>query len=89
MKFGRDRHIRPVECPVCAEVLDGATCVDRDASPKPGDATMCIKCGSIVMFTRGLGLRLPTKQEQRQLAGDPRVWMIQAAQRYVMKKARH
>ena len=34
-----------------------------DASPSPGDCTICLGCQDILIFTEELGLRQPTDQE--------------------------
>lgn len=38
-----------------------------DASPSPGDCTVCLGCQDILIFTEDLGLRRPTDQELEEL----------------------
>lgn len=38
-----------------------------DASPSPGDCTVCLGCQDILIFTEELGLRRPTDQELEEL----------------------
>lgn len=59
---------RPRRCPNCRTVVDGATAVDGShAVPSPGDATVCVYCARVLIFTAE-GLRLPTMRELEQLA---------------------
>lgn len=37
-------------CPECRSTLDGATGVDHDERPKPGDVSLCLYCGTILVF---------------------------------------
>lgn len=45
-------------CPACKRTLDRATAVRHDCSPKEGDLTVCIGCGSYLVFGGSLGLQL-------------------------------
>ena len=40
------------ECPVCLVRMDGATAVTdaEKASPKPGDLSVCGRCGAILVY---------------------------------------
>lgn len=40
----------PCFCPVCFALIDAATDLVGTASPKSGDLTLCIDCGSALMF---------------------------------------
>lgn len=63
----RDQQRR---CPACSAVVDAATAMDgSDASPAPGDVTVCLYCARVLIFTAD-GLRLPTFEEIEQLAGN-------------------
>jgi hypothetical protein len=47
-----------IPCPECETLLDSATSVaGDDATPKPGDITLCIYCGMLLEFTES-GLKL-------------------------------
>lgn len=48
--IGTDRHIKAARC-TCGKVLDGATAVNADCTPKAGDLTVCIYCRTVLMFT--------------------------------------
>jgi hypothetical protein len=71
--FGKDHRVRESHCLNCHEPLSGAFAIDADAHPKPGDVSICIKCGHVMIFGRNLGLRNPTKSEIREVAGDRRI----------------
>jgi hypothetical protein len=70
-------------CLNCNAILDGAAAVEegepRQHWPKAGDATVCILCGHVMMYTEDNMLREPTDKEIRQLAGDPALLMIMKA----------
>lgn len=60
-------------CPHCGTVLDAHVLpvgadrsgFDLDATPFPGDATVCTVCDSILIFDGDLQLRMPTEEEKR------------------------
>jgi hypothetical protein len=82
MKLGRDHRLKPVpQCVDCDKRLDGATGVDTDDAPKSGDFTVCIYCGSIMVYNDDLTLRRPSAAEAWELAGDKRILAIQRARK--------
>jgi hypothetical protein len=87
MKVGEDHHLpKGSPCTSCGEMLDGATCVGNDIGPSPGDVTVCISCGHIMVFADDLSFRDPTDAEIVAIAGDPYVLMIQRARAAVANK---
>jgi hypothetical protein len=68
-------------CLDCGKSLDAATSIFCDARPTAADITICIYCGHIMMFTNGLALRNPTREEQIEIAGDKRILAIQRARK--------
>lgn len=58
-----DRRMPLSSCVECGKELDGASALGPDASPSPGDVTLCIHCGSASIFTEELLLRRPTAEE--------------------------
>jgi hypothetical protein len=60
-------QIEPSPCPGCGEVLDGASGLNTDNLPTPGAATICVYCGSPLLFDEGLQLRKPTAEELAEL----------------------
>lgn len=81
MKIGTDRRIRASPCLHCGRQLSGATAVGDDAAPTPGDATVCIYCGHIMVFAEDLKLRNPIAAEIDDLAGDERILTVQRARK--------
>jgi hypothetical protein len=48
------------KCPTCGYVMDSATCIEKKAyRPKPGDLSICLKCGEILIFKADLRADLP------------------------------
>lgn len=43
-------------CPACGYRSDSSTSIGTQAVPKPGDITLCIKCGEMNRFTQSLQL---------------------------------
>jgi hypothetical protein len=71
-------------CPYCAHKLDAATAgpANPKAVPSPGDGTICIECGGVLIFAEGLTVRRPTPDELAEILALPRVGeMIQAIHR--------
>lgn len=78
------------KCPTCSYEMDCATCVENeDWVPKSGDVTICIKCGEFLVFTTGLKLRLPTKEEYQKYGTDPRIIAAQITVRGFAGKPDH
>jgi len=50
-------------CPYCDTLLDAASPAKGDAVPEPGDASVCIKCASPLVFDKDLRLRKPLPGE--------------------------
>lgn len=87
MKLGQDRHIPPTVCLGCGSPIDGATNVgEKDSAPDPDDIIVCIYCGHIQAYDKGLKLRELTPEEQLYIAGDPRILAIQRARAIAEKK---
>lgn len=56
----RDTCTPECRCPWCGHQLDAAMAADPakpDAAPKPGDASVCISCAQVLVFTDELTLR--------------------------------
>lgn len=53
-----DPRIPGSPCPNCLIVLDAATSAyGGEVTPKPGDVTLCSKCGTFLQFGEGLVLQ--------------------------------
>lgn len=54
--------------------MDCATgAFDSSLIPKKDDVTICIRCGELLVFTEGLGLRLPTEEEYQEYGTNPQI----------------
>jgi hypothetical protein len=38
-------------CPNCGKLVDGATGIDTEYLPKPGDISVCLYCATVLHFT--------------------------------------
>jgi hypothetical protein len=67
-------HLRTT-CPFCGEHHDRISAIREEVFPEDGDATMCFRCGAfcIIDSDSDLGMRKPTKKEQRELDADDRI----------------
>lgn len=68
--MARSFRMKPNRCLGCGHELIGATNFRGTTRPKPGDATMCIVCGILCIFTDDMGMRLPTAKELAMLQRD-------------------
>lgn len=68
----KDHRLPHHECPSCEMALDAATDAYGEATPEPGDLTVCIYCAAILVFTDTMGLRLPTDEEFAALPQETR-----------------
>jgi hypothetical protein len=59
--LGKDHYLNnDAVCPGCGNKMDGASGIDHNDKPDPGDIGVCIKCGLIVVYTEDLKLRIAT-----------------------------
>lgn len=86
MKLGSENVLKSCACSGCGEVFDRASCVGEDKAPRPGDVTVCIRCGHIMAFANDLSFRELTDAEMRAVAGDKRLIALQKARNMVMSK---
>jgi len=78
-------QLKEQPCPTCTRSLNAASAVEGNHLPKVGDVTICLYCGSILMFYEGLDLKAMTS---RQIDDLPVEVMIQLAKLSgVIKKA--
>jgi hypothetical protein len=87
MKVGTDHQIKGSVCLFCKKVLDGASAVDADCKPSPGDFTICIYCGHVMAFADDLSFRELNGEEIKAIAGDKRVLAVQWARGEVKQTA--
>jgi hypothetical protein len=50
---------KPNLCPYCGALLDAAGSFDEESTevPGPGDASICIGCAGLLVFTEDMGVR--------------------------------
>lgn len=73
MKAGKSYDITTTSCPYCGYEMDATFCTRADVKPRPGDASLCAKCGGICLFNKEIGLRKPTEDEEKQLSMNPQI----------------
>lgn len=66
-------RLKPTICPECFYRFDHASGAFDDSVPKPGDVTLCLKCGHALVFDQQLGVREPNEQERTEIANDVRI----------------
>lgn len=59
-------------CPSCLSPLNAAGHKADQPGPSPGDAAICMSCGSFLMFETDLKVRLMTEAEVMELPDDAR-----------------
>lgn len=68
----------PSRCPACGHVLDAVHEVHGDdATPTPGDFSLCVMCASVLVFDERLVLTIPTHAQLREAPED--LWGVQDA----------
>jgi len=79
-----------MHCPHCGYTLDahGTVPGEPDSAPSPGDATVCIGCGGVLVFTEELGLRAATDEEMRVFDRDPHIQEVQFFIRHILPGVR-
>jgi hypothetical protein len=75
---------RETSCPVCETKLDACTGVNHDDTPREGDVTLCIGCGSFLVFGPELQLRPMTDAEVGDLDDETRI-TLQRARRSILE----
>lgn len=57
--LGHDgKPLPPSACPSCGHLMDAAMCISKPAGrPEPGDLSLCLKCGEILVYADQLKLR--------------------------------
>jgi len=78
MFLGKDYQIKKNICTICGHDLDGATQINGNNMPKPGDVSICVGCANIAIFDDDLKLRQPNLDEERELLKDQVIAEAQA-----------
>lgn len=64
VKMGKDH------CPNCNKLLDAATELSKEVKPNPGDISICIYCGTILVFAVDMALMVATMSDLEGLSID-------------------
>jgi hypothetical protein len=64
-------------CPSCGKLCDAATAVEKDNKPSPGDFSVCLDCGHVMIFDHDLRLRELRGEEFHTIAGDKELLLAQ------------
>jgi Zn ribbon nucleic-acid-binding protein len=68
-----DTRVPVSKCPVCGEPNDMAASIEADVTPKPGDFSVCLECGHVMVYDYELKLREPTSADLIEIAGDKKL----------------
>jgi DNA-directed RNA polymerase subunit RPC12/RpoP len=79
------KHAAEYLCLGCGKGLDGSMSVNNDATPSPGDLSICFYCGHLQAYGDN-GFRALTDEEMADVAGDPMILRAQAARAEAMEK---
>lgn len=74
-------RVQQSECLNCKRALDAATAVFGEHRPTPGDYTICVYCGHLMVFAEQLALREPTHDEMIAMAGNREILAMQRARK--------
>lgn len=71
--IGEKQRMKPQLCLQCGALLDAASGMFENATPKAGDCSLCIHCGFAMVFTDELTFRKPTPDEASEIDNNYRV----------------
>lgn len=64
-------------CTNCGKRLDAVDNLgEEEEMPEPGNFTVCLGCGHVMVFAEGLSLRDPDDSEIHEIAGNPELLKI-------------
>jgi hypothetical protein len=72
---------KPCLCPACGTLLEASSSLveDSEARPEPGDCTMCLGCGTILIYTPDMLVRVASPSDLAEMHPDM-ITMLFAAQ---------
>lgn len=82
--------IPKVKCPVCDYEPDAASAVDgSNHRPKPGDLTLCLKCGEIMQFGEKMRLESASIDNLLTLRKEsPKQWQMMVRAQKLIRRDR-
>lgn len=87
--IGASHKVKSNSCLGCGHHMDMAAQVAGDEKPRPGDVTLCIRCGHVMIFDADLSFRNMNEAEQREIEQDPQVQKVILAIKNVQQTATH
>ena len=73
-----DVKVPPSPCLGCGKIVDMAAGMPwGPRPPRPGDYSMCLKCGHLMVFAEDMTLRNPTGKEMIDMAGEIDIFRAQ------------
>lgn len=77
MFVGKAHKTKDNHCPSCNILLDGASQLNGDNMPNPGDVGVCVYCSNVHVFDDDLSMRKPTPEEESEILKNPHIIKIQ------------
>ncbi|MBX9587867.1 MAG: hypothetical protein K2X43_01090 [Hyphomonadaceae bacterium] len=74
---------------ICVECDHAMTHTSGPDSPRPGDLSLCIRCGSLNIYDDAMRFRRPTIDEYLQAAADRELQRLRRAILSIPQKVRH
>lgn len=78
--LGEARRHKDQTCPICSTLLNAASGFNNNASPSPGDVSVCIMCGAVLKFDEEMNLQQVPESELQALDQDDRRTLFEARQ---------
>ncbi len=78
----RTTRLPTASCPRCGYEMDSASGVNHNRKPKPGDFSLCLRCGQVLRFDDELVPVLALERELEELEPEQRA-LIRRAQRLI------
>ena len=63
VKDGWTGEMPPSFCPFCFHLLNGATNMQGQSQPEPGDFTICIRCAKVLRYGENMQLEASALEE--------------------------
>ena len=73
LDLSRTVQVQPRGCPECGIELSAAS---GGGNPHPGDACVCIQCGSVLIYCQNMDLRIATEDEFKLVLTHPEAALI-------------
>lgn len=63
-------HLQSDKCPVCRAILNAASGINNSGAPVEGDLTICVYCGTILVYGDKMKLRVATTPEMENIKAE-------------------